>query len=425
VAKVRAMVLVPILDPDTHLDRLMDAYADAVNFTIRVGVEQGVTSLGSLSSLCYRPLRQRLTLKSMHVASAIKHAVGILRSWRRRKRKGLPVESVPVFKGTSMRLHKQVHRVDVDTGVLRLSTARGMRFYRIGVHKQVRRYEASGWRRRESLLLRRGGKYYLALCYEREVEPVPPEDVIGVDVNENNVTVCLGDRVVMFVTHEREIRTAYWLKRRRIQSKIRTGKRREQLLAKYGRREKERMKHVYHVVAKTIVQFAVERRCAIALENLKYIKKRIRYTREMTGRLHRWGARLFQRILAEKAERAGVAVLYVNPAHTSSLCPVCGHKLKESPKGQRVFVCPACGFEANRDVVGAINIRLRGLQKMGGATSAPDRPPMNPEAGIVRAVDVVDVLHPERVVGSTTSAALDGQVAQRSSQTALAGGGIQ
>ena len=86
-------------------------------------------------------------------------------------------------------------------------------------------------------------------------------------------------------------------------------------------------------------------------------------------------------------------------------------------------VCPACGFTADRDVIGAINIRLRGIQKMGGLTLCPDRPPMNPEAGIVRPDVVVDVLHPEQVRVSTTTLGKDAQAAQITATIKRNGGG--
>ena len=33
--------------------------------------------------------------------------------------------------------------------------------------------------------------------------------------------------------------------------------------------------------------------------------------------------------------------------------------------GYRRFKCPRCGFEADRDVIGKLNVRKRGLRKLG------------------------------------------------------------
>ncbi|WP_143592418.1 zinc ribbon domain-containing protein, partial [Thermococcus litoralis] len=76
-------------------------------------------------------------------------------------------------------------------------------------------------------------------------------------------------------------------------------------------------------------------------------------------RLHRWSFRKLQSIIEYKAKLKGVRVVFVDPAYTSSLCPVCGGNL--SPNGHRVLKCE-CGFEADRDVVGSWNISLRALK---------------------------------------------------------------
>ena len=85
-------------------------------------------------------------------------------------------------------------------------------------------------------------------------------------------------------------------------------------------------------------------------------------------------------------------VVFVNPAHTSSLCPVCGGKL--SPNGHRVLKCLNCGFEADRDVVGSWNISLRALKMWG--VSVPPESPLNTSNGQVvvfkHALDYLEVL---------------------------------
>jgi len=68
----------------------------------------------------------------------------------------------------------------------------------------------------------------------------------------------------------------------------------------------------------------------IALEDLKYIRKHVKYSKEINGRLHRWSFRKLQSIIAYKAKLEGINVVYVDLSYTSSLCPMCGGTL--SPK---------------------------------------------------------------------------------------------
>ena len=136
----------------------------------------------------------------------------------------------------------------------------------------------------------------------------------------------------------------------------------------------------------------METNSAIALEDLKEIRTRINYSKELNGRLHRWSFRKFQRILEYKAKINGIEVIYVNPHKTSSLCPICGRKL--SPNGQRLLKCE-CGLIADRDIVVSWNIRLRGLKSLKidvGRPVSPESPPMNPEAGRLSATHASNVI---------------------------------
>jgi putative transposase len=66
-----------------------------------------------------------------------------------------------------------------------------------------------------------------------------------------------------------------------------------------------------------------------------------------------WGA--FLDILSEKAERAGHAVVRVNPRFTSQKCFKCGEIVQKS-LSVRTHICPCCGYVADRDVNAAQNI---------------------------------------------------------------------
>ncbi|QXD01199.1 RNA-guided endonuclease InsQ/TnpB family protein [Klebsiella sp. PL-2018] len=63
----------------------------------------------------------------------------------------------------------------------------------------------------------------------------------------------------------------------------------------------------------------------------------------------------------------GGQVLAVPPAYTSQRCSCCGHTAKENRQSQAVFVCVACGYEANADINGARNILAAGHAVFGRA----------------------------------------------------------
>jgi len=77
---------------------------------------------------------------------------------------------------------------------------------------------------------------------------------------------------------------------------------------------------------------------------------------------------------------AGSPLAIVDPRGTSSECPKCGAEMIEN--GYRRLRCPSCGYEADRDVVGKLNIRKRALKMLGikidfgGSLTTPTAPQM-------------------------------------------------
>ena len=83
-----------------------------------------------------------------------------------------------------------------------------------------------------------------------------------------------------------------------------------------------------------------------------------------------WGK--FTALLDEKAESAGVRLVYVNPGGTSQECASCGEKVRKG-LAVRVHRCTGCGYEADRDINAAINILHRGLSSIAGGKLSESR----------------------------------------------------
>jgi transposase len=65
--------------------------------------------------------------------------------------------------------------------------------------------------------------------------------------------------------------------------------------------------------------------------------------------------------LAYKAEARGMAVVKVDPRHTSQQCSKCGHQARNNRRSQSLFLCRECGYCLNADLNGAYNIRDKHL----------------------------------------------------------------
>lgn len=69
----------------------------------------------------------------------------------------------------------------------------------------------------------------------------------------------------------------------------------------------------------------------------------------------------FEQNLKQAASKKGVIVVLCNESYTSKTCGNCGH-IHQKLGGSKLFKCPHCGTQINRDVNGARNILLRALQ---------------------------------------------------------------
>ena len=74
---------------------------------------------------------------------------------------------------------------------------------------------------------------------------------------------------------------------------------------------------------------------------------------------HHWSYQYIQNRINLQAQELGVQVKFVNPAYTSQTCLSCGHTHKNNRKSE-LFKCVSCGYEADADLIGAVNIRNRG-----------------------------------------------------------------
>ncbi len=128
-----------------------------------------------------------------------------------------------------------------------------------------------------------------------------------------------------------------------------------------------------------IVRFAKKLGYAVAREDLTGL---INSLRKIKNKDHRkkliiMGYKRLGKWIDWQAMKHGVPLAIVNPNGTSSECPKCGSKDLEEA-GYRRLRCPRCSFEADRDVIGKLNIRKRALKILGisGGSLATPTPQM-------------------------------------------------
>jgi putative transposase len=110
---------------------------------------------------------------------------------------------------------------------------------------------------------------------------------------------------------------------------------------------------------------------AIALEDLKGIRDRVRARQPQRATLHSWSFHHLRSFVEYKARMAGVRVIAVDPRNTSRTCPACGHCEKANRPTQDTFLCrrvPAQrvdGLAGLADYIAALNLRDLGRAAVG------------------------------------------------------------
>ncbi|MEU9705072.1 transposase [Streptomyces sp. NPDC047981] len=245
-------------------------------------------------------------------------------------------------------------------------------------------------RRGESDLLCRDGSWFLvATCDVPEAElNDQPDDFLGVDLGIVNIATT-SDGEVMAGRQLNRLRARDRRLRRKLQQRnTKSAKRRAR---RRRRKEARRAKDINHKIAKRIVTEAERTGRGIALEDLTGIRERVRLRKPQRVTFHSWSFAQLEGFIAYKARRAGVPVVYVDPAYTSRTCAECGHVDKANRVSQARFACRSCGFVDHADRNGSRNIRARGLElwRRGAPSAAPASSGLR-GAGRMRRVEPLD-----------------------------------
>lgn len=214
------------------------------------------------------------------------------------------------------------------------------------------------YRQGESDLIERDGVFYLvATCEVPEAEQYEPDGFVGVDLGIANIaTTSTGYQAAgrgLNRYRKRQLALRAKLQKKRTKS----AKRR---LKERSRREQRHVKNTNHIIAKTIVTEAERTGRGLALEELKGIRTRVRLRKPQRVALHCWAFAQLGDFIVYKAKRAGVPLVFVDPAYTSQTCAECGHVDKRNRVDQGLFICRGCWVVAHADRNASHNIATRG-----------------------------------------------------------------
>jgi len=185
-------------------------------------------------------------------------------------------------------------------------------------------------------------------------EPYDPKGWVGVDVGWNKLATSI------LITANPHIRFSHptihgkTFKTRIIQLRylLKQYARKKKAWKKWDYRLKHTIKYAVGVVAKEIVSKAEKFKAGVAMEKLTFKSTTKGYL------VPRYKLMIAVKTLCE---RKGVPFKLVPATNTSVTCPYCGYVNDKNRNGKR-FMCRSCGYQADADIVGAMNIAKRAFR---------------------------------------------------------------
>ena len=343
--------------PTLDMLSLLETFRCMVNDCIQIGLKKNVTSLKTLSLKAYSQL-EKYGCMSYYKPCAISAATGILRNYRKAKRKNANIKEPYVRKP---RLTAS-YGFKIRDGVLSLPLRKHESIsIPLNQHTCVVLSEPNVSARSVTLTARN-----CSIAYSKEAAAIEPHGLIGIDRNLNNITTTDSNGHVEQLDLSEATRIKAQCRETKRHMKRNDVRVRSQVFGKYGRIQRNRVQQILHHASKIIVQQAKRNQHGIVMEKLTGIRKLYRkgnwqgkkYRATMNG----WSFAELQRQIEYKAKWEGIRVIYVPPGGTSSRCSICGSRMARVPEENRMLRCSSCGYVVDRDINAARNILARGLR---------------------------------------------------------------
>jgi IS605 OrfB family transposase len=345
--------LVPTAEQHTALLETMHAFNAAASYAAEVGYRDHVFTQASLHKRCYRELRDRFGLSAQMAVRAIGKAV---ETFRRDKR------ICPVFRPDGAMTYDERLLGWKGPAHVSLLTLQG----RAIVAMVYGEYQAGYLHRLKGqvdLVYREGTFYLYATIDVPEDTPITPTHFLGVDLGIAHIATdsdgnsYTGEPIEVVRKRCATHRQTYQA------TGTKSTKRR---LKKLAGQQAKFQRWVNHTLSKRLVAYAKDTKAALVLEDLTHIRDRSTVRAGQRSRHHNWSFRQLADFLVYKAQRAGIALVFVDSRNTSRTCNRCGYVDKRNRRSQADFSCLRCGHTAHADHNAARNLATR------GSVTAPD-----------------------------------------------------
>ena len=347
----------------TKASNIIVNYLSALNWLSQIVFNSKELNSNRLAKSFYPTLREKFNLPSQLSCSICKQITATYKTAKSNKRWKLVI-----FKNATIPL---VWKRDFN------KSGRGVTLWGEHVSLHHPSIPQNTWK--DSKLKQIKNKFYLILCYEKEVqEPVQRGSIVGVDSGIKRMLVATNssnNKTFFFKGGElNHLRKNIRLRRAKIQA---VGTRSaHRLLQRLAHRERAITEHLLHVASKALTKYAVESNARVVVfEDLSNIREAsLQKGKDLREKTCRWPYSGLQFKTGYKLSEYGIGMEIVSPFYTSQECPKCGHIAEESRKGLR-FCCISCGHKGDADRNASNNIgnqyilREQGFRRMGSVNT--------------------------------------------------------
>ena len=331
-------------------------------------------SINQVHQMFYKILRSQ-GFRAHQCKQIYKYALSLVKSSRNNG------GSKPVLRKLSTRLDKYDAVVDLENQVT-IVKLRNKVFKIKLLHRRsyIERFKGRKWY--EVIVSIDGqGRIWASIPFRWDCKPYVSSNILSLDINLKKIVVYNGRNIKRMDTRFTE---ALYLKHlaETVQKHHSYAWRRNRkwldIIEALHRRSRNIVVDWSRKFAKYIVLKAKRTRSAIVLEDLEKLWfNSSQKSSSLADKLSRFAYRKLQVAIIAKAVEYNVPLILVNPRNTSTTCPRCEAKLSYN---HRLTICRNCGFIADRDTVGAINIYLKAIQALAPRPGSWGTHPMTDEA---------------------------------------------
>jgi len=325
------------------LDKLREDYKQVLEHFVDTGWND--KKLPAYADVKNLTLSSRLSRR--YIGCALVQAQVILKSCFKKLKKNKQV-SKPSITNVSLKLDERFVKIEEGNNSFNYWLAVRNPYEQKWIYFPVKSYDYAeenykNWKLSKSVeLLKQDNEWYVKLIFEKEVE-LEEKEPKGLDIGFRKLIVSSDGEVI-----GREMKQII----EKIDKK------------KQGSKNRKQLKHYLKTEINRWLKQFINGKFSPVLENLKNLKKNKKdvWAKSVNRKFNNWLYGHVLKHIKELCEVAGVQHYIVPAQNTSRTCPKCFTLDKANRFAER-FKCVSCGFEADVDYVGAVNILHRFLSK--------------------------------------------------------------